>query len=158
MLSFDAIQAIDPCVKAQCQDDCQMRAALGQWSSDMCDAVPAPRATDGGVSDTDAGVDGANRPATRDANRPTADAGAVQRPRRAVTAPPDDRAPGSPAADRASGGDAFSWRSSGAGAGVAPAPFADTRDASHRPAARARLPLDDVGDGLDQILGLDRLG
>ncbi len=67
LLSFDAIQAIDPCVKTLCQDDCQLRAGLGQWSSDVCDAVPAPRATDGGAPAGDAGIDG---------TKPIADGGA----------------------------------------------------------------------------------
>jgi hypothetical protein len=71
LLSFDAIQAIDTCVKTSCQDDCQLRAGLGQWPSDVCDAVPSPRAvasdagagsiTDGGATARDAGADAGAR-------------------------------------------------------------------------------------------------
>jgi MYXO-CTERM domain-containing protein len=89
LLSFDAIQAIDPCVKAKCQDDCAMRVALGQWSPDVCDAVPAPRAVDGGVSSTDAAAD-----------HPAADGGTPLPPKPAsgCHCAADDRGPGSPAA------------------------------------------------------------
>jgi len=158
LLSFDAIQAIDPCVKTQCQDDCQMRAALGQWSSDMCDAVPAPHATDGGVSASDAGVDGAKTLADSGINHPSADAGAMHAPASGCHCTAGDRrpgsAPGSPAA--------------------AALPAAVLLVAIHRRRRRGRsrairgaraaarqsgrLTLDDAGDGIDEIFGLDRLG
>jgi MYXO-CTERM domain-containing protein len=80
LMSFDQIQAIDTCAKTLCQDDCQMRAGLGQWSADMCAAVPAPRSVDGGIApapdaSSDAGglkADGgaADRPALTDAGPP----------------------------------------------------------------------------------------
>jgi len=152
LVSFDSIQAIDPCVKVKCQDDCQMRVALGQWSPDVCDAVPAPRATDGGsVSSTDAGSDAANPPRDAAADHPAADAGAMSKPSSGCHCATDDRAPGLPKA-----------------AALATAMFflAHRRRrrcaaVCHARAATARHPdcppLDDVGDGPDQILGLDRL-
>lgn len=147
LLSFDAIQAIDPCVKAKCSDDCQMRAALGQWSSDMCDAVPAPHVTGAG----DAGVDGARPLADAGADHPAAvDAGAVHKPESGCHCAAAGAAPGSPAA-------------SALPAAVLLVALHRRRRRRSRTVRRARaarhpdLALDDVGDGLDKVLGLDRL-
>jgi MYXO-CTERM domain-containing protein len=161
LLSFDAIQAIDPCVKAKCQDDCQMRVALGQWSLDVCDAVPAPRAIDGGVSSTDAGSD-----------HPAADAGASEapKPQSGCHCAADDRAPGSPAAIALAAAmlllayrrrrDSVTYRRGRRSvAHRRRRGPAAVRDACAAAATRKRdpVPLDDVGDGPHQILGLDRL-
>jgi len=161
LLSFDAIQAIDPCVKAKCQDDCQMRVALGQWSLDVCDAVPAPRAIDGGISSTDAGSD-----------HPAADAGATEapKPKSGCQCGADDRAPGSPAAIALAAAmlllayrrrrGSVPYRGRGRSVthrrGCGRAAVCDTC-ATAATRKRAALPLDDVGDGRHQILGFDRL-
>jgi MYXO-CTERM domain-containing protein len=64
LMSFDQIQAIDTCAKTICQADCQMRAGLGQWSADLCDAVPSPRPVDGGIAPApDASSDAVGNPA-----------------------------------------------------------------------------------------------
>ena len=42
LMAFANIQAIAACAKAQCQDDCRMRADIGQWPAEMCAATPAP--------------------------------------------------------------------------------------------------------------------
>jgi MYXO-CTERM domain-containing protein len=148
LLRFDAIQAIDSCVKVKCQDDCQMRAALGQWSADMCDAVPAPHGTGAG----DAGVDGAKALADAGADHPAADAGTAPPPASGCHCAAGGAAPGSPAA-------------AALPAAVLLVALHRRRRGRSRAVRRARaaarhadLALDDVGDGLDQVLGLDRLG
>jgi hypothetical protein len=163
LLRFDAIQAIDSCVKAKCQDDCQIRVAQGQFSPDVCDAVPAPRATDGGVSSTDAGRD-------------AADAGATEAPKpgSGCHCAADDRAPGTPAAAalatamlllayRRRRGSVAHRRRRHSVAHRRRSRSAVVCDACAAAATRhpdclpLDLPLDDVGDGAHQILGLDRL-
>src|SRR5262249_45603025 len=51
-LNYADIQAIDPCVKAKCLDDCLVRAGMDQWPEAICDATPSPKPvieSDGGV-------------------------------------------------------------------------------------------------------------
>jgi MYXO-CTERM domain-containing protein len=57
-MSYSDIMAIDACVKAQCQSDCQARADMDQWSADVCDATPAPKPVGDG-STPDGGGTGA---------------------------------------------------------------------------------------------------
>ena len=50
LLRYDQITAIDTCLKQTCQDDCQMRADIGQWSPDFCAATaPDPSGGAGGT-------------------------------------------------------------------------------------------------------------
>jgi len=58
LMAFADIQAIAACAKAQCQDDCQMRADIDQWPAEMCAATPAPKPVDGGDSGSDGGAGG----------------------------------------------------------------------------------------------------
>ena len=156
LLKFDAIQAIDPCVKTLCQDDCQLRAGLGQWSSDMCDAVPAPRATDGGVPAGDGGIDAAKPVADGGTVHPAVDAGAAPGGGSGCHCAAGGRAPGSPgAAVLAAAVLLFAFRRRGRGRCSTAVRHAR---AGAAPRQSDRLPLDDDGDGLDEIVGLDRLG
>jgi MYXO-CTERM domain-containing protein len=41
-MTFAAVAAIEPCVKAACQTDCVARAAQQQWPATMCAAAPPP--------------------------------------------------------------------------------------------------------------------
>ncbi len=51
LLRYDQITAIDTCLKQTCQDDCQMRADIGQWSPDFCAATaPDPAGGAGGAA------------------------------------------------------------------------------------------------------------
>jgi MYXO-CTERM domain-containing protein len=59
LMDYSQIQAIQTCVAAQCQSDCEMRAGLGQWSPDFCAATPDPQPVDGGLmSSIDGGAGG----------------------------------------------------------------------------------------------------
>ena len=50
LLQYDQITAIDTCLKQTCQDDCLMRADIGQWSPDFCAATaPDPAGGAGGT-------------------------------------------------------------------------------------------------------------
>ena len=51
LLHYADIQAIEGCVKALCRDDCTMKAGIGLWPAEMCDANPTPRTLDGGATD-----------------------------------------------------------------------------------------------------------
>jgi len=165
LLSFDAIQAIAPCVKTLCQDDCQLRAGLGQWSSDMCDAVPAPRATDGGAPTGDAGADAAS-PIT-DGGAGNQDAGAANHPADAGAGPANGAGCHCDSAGRAAPSPSPSPTPTAAPLATAVLLLAIRRRsravrepslgrgrATGRPGGR--LALDDLGDGLDEIVGLDR--
>jgi hypothetical protein len=71
LMSYDQISAIATCVMATCQTDCLARAAMGQWSSDLC-AATAPPPADAGMPVSDAGSDasGSGHPdAAADAGR-----------------------------------------------------------------------------------------
>ncbi len=149
LLSFDAIQAIDPCVKVLCYDDCQLRAGLGQWSSDMCDAVPAPRAG-GGVTDAAVPIDGAGKNDAGAADRAAVDAGAT-RASGCHCGAAGDGAPALPGAAALATAVLFFALRRRRGAARQARSGAGARQ-------RDRPPLDDVGDGLDEIVGLDRLG
>jgi hypothetical protein len=60
LMAYPDIQAIQSCVMALCQDDCEYRAGMQQWPESMCAAVAAP--VDAGVT-ADAGHDaGSNGP------------------------------------------------------------------------------------------------
>ncbi len=42
LMKYSDIQAIQTCVMALCQDDCEYRAGMSQWPESMCSAVAAP--------------------------------------------------------------------------------------------------------------------
>ena len=42
LMAYPDIQAIQSCVMAVCQDDCEYRAGMDQWPESMCSAVAAP--------------------------------------------------------------------------------------------------------------------
>jgi hypothetical protein len=43
LMQYEQIEAIQTCVKAQCQTDCTMRANAGQWADQVCSATaPSP--------------------------------------------------------------------------------------------------------------------
>jgi MYXO-CTERM domain-containing protein len=46
-MHFEDIQSIAGCVMAACQTDCESRAAMDQWSSNLCAATAAPKPIDG---------------------------------------------------------------------------------------------------------------
>ncbi len=48
LMFFEEVQAIETCVKAECQTDCLSRAGMGQWPSQMCSAEVMPAPVDGG--------------------------------------------------------------------------------------------------------------
>jgi hypothetical protein len=76
LMHYADVQAIDTCVKAQCQDLCQTEVDLGVWSADVCAATPQPRpiVDAGAAKDAGPAMDaGADAPA-RDAGAAT-DAG-----------------------------------------------------------------------------------
>ena len=138
-----------------------MRVALGQWSQDVCDAVPAPRATDGGVFSTDGGSDAAKPLSDAGAVHPAADAGVTPTltPKSGCHCAVDDRAPGSPAAVALATAILLlayrrGRRSVAHGRGRRSAAGSHARAATRH---GDRLPLDDVGDGPHEIVGLDRL-
>ena len=66
VISYDQIQAIQTCVMQSCQNDCLMRADMGQWSQDFC-AAAAPPPHDAGTV-TDGATGGAGGHAATDAS------------------------------------------------------------------------------------------
>jgi hypothetical protein len=59
LMRYEQIQAIEACVKALCQDDCTMKADIGIWPPDMCDADPMPHTSVDGSAPVDARGGGA---------------------------------------------------------------------------------------------------
>ena len=55
-MAFASVAAIDPCVKAACQNDCAARAAQQQWPAAMCAADPPAEPPDAGVDAVSPGV------------------------------------------------------------------------------------------------------
>jgi len=67
LMAYSDIQAIQTCVMALCQADCEYRAGMQQWPESMCSAVAAPVDAGGGQgTGRDAGHD-AGRDAGHDA-------------------------------------------------------------------------------------------
>jgi MYXO-CTERM domain-containing protein len=57
LMSYMDIQAIQTCVMAACQADCEYRAGMEQWPESMCSAVAAAAPTDAGAAAPEAGRD-----------------------------------------------------------------------------------------------------
>jgi MYXO-CTERM domain-containing protein len=60
LMQYDQVQAIQTCVKAQCQTDCAMRANSGQWAEAVCSATAPPPPPEGGSDSGAGGMGGAS--------------------------------------------------------------------------------------------------